>query len=71
MNMDTIIEAHNAKILKKEEESSKNGERSCNYRDKAGCPVTNNFLESNVVNKVTVQHDGNTQHYIGMTENTF
>ena len=71
MNMDTIIKAHNAKILKKEEESSKNSERSCNCRDKAGCPVANNCLKSNVVYKATVQHDENTQHYIGMTENTF
>ena len=49
----------------------KNDERSCNCRDKAGCPVANNCLKSNVVYKATVQHDGNTQHYIGMTENTF
>ena len=69
--MDTIIKAHIAMILKKEEESSKNGERTCNCRDKAGCPVANNCLKSNVVYKATVQHDGNTQHYIGMTENTF
>ena len=69
--MDTIIKAHKAKILKKEEESSKSDERSCNCRDKAGCPVANNCLKSNVVYKATVQHDGNTQHYIGMTENIF
>ena len=71
MNMDAIIKAHNAKILKKEEESNNNDERSCKCRDKAGCPVANNCLKSNVVYKATVQHEGNTQHYIGMTENTF
>ena len=57
MNMDTIIKAHNAKILKKEEESNNNDERSCKCRDKAGCPVANNCLKSNVVYKATVQHE--------------
>ena len=71
MNMDTIIKAHNAKVLKKEDKSSKNDERSCNCRDKAGCSVANNCLKSNFAYKATVQHDGNTQHYIGMTENSF
>ena len=54
-----------------EDESNVSVGRSCNCRDKAACPVANNCLKSNVIYKATVQHGDNTQHYIGMTENTF
>ena len=71
MNLDNIVKAHNAKILKQEDESNESVGRSCNCRDKAACPVANNCLKNNVVYKATVQHGDNTQHYIGMIENTF
>ena len=44
MNLDNIVKAHNAKILKQEDESNENVGRSCNCRDKAACPVANNCL---------------------------
>ena len=69
-NMDNIVKGHNAKILlnddKKDEE-----EKGCNCRDKAACSVANKFLKTNVVYKATVEHEDKTEHYIGMTENSF
>ena len=71
MNMDTIIKAHNAKILNKEEDNNSKQDKTCNCRDQATCPVENNCLKNNVVYKATVQYEDKEQHYIGMTENTF
>ena len=68
-NMDSIVKAHNTKILRKEEENIE--EKSCNCRDRPSCPVENQCLKTNVVYKVTVQYDKKTSHYIGMTENSF
>ena len=71
-NMDNIlkVKAHNAKILlkdiKKDEE-----EKGCNCRNKAACSVANKCLKNNVVYKATVNYEDKTQHYIGMTENSF
>ena len=70
-NMDTIVKAHNSKILRKVEHPQTTNERSCNCRDKTKCPVGNNCLQANVVYKATVQHEAKTSTYIGMTENTF
>ena len=71
MNMDSIIKAHNAKILHKEEDNRSKREKTCNCRDQAACPVENNCLKNNVVYKATVQYEDKEQHYIGMTENSF
>ena len=68
-NMDSIVKAHNTKILRKEEENIE--EKSCNCRDKPSCPVENQCLKTNVVYKATVQYDNKTSYYIGMTENSF
>ena len=68
--MDNIVKAHNAKILLKEDKKDEE-EKGCNCRDKAACPVANKCLKTNVVYKATVQYDDKTEHYIGMTENTF
>ena len=68
-NMDSIVKAHNTKILRKEEENIE--EKSCNCRDRSSCPVENQCLKTNVVYKATVQYDNKTSHYIGMTENSF
>ena len=71
MNLDSIIKAHNAKILNKEEDNSSKNDKTCNCRDQAACPVGNNCLKNNVVYKATVQYEDKEQNYIGMTENTF
>ena len=71
MNLDSIIKAHNAKILNKEEDNSGNDDKTCNCRDKTACPVGNNCLKNNVVYKATVQYEDKEQNYICMTENTF
>ena len=69
--MDSVVKAHNSKILRKVENPETTDERSCNYRDKAKCPVGNNCPQANVVYKATVQRESKTSTYIGMTENTF
>ena len=71
MNLDSIIKAHNAKILNKEEDNSGNDDKTCNCRDQTACPVGNNCLKNNVVYKATVQYEDKEQNYIGMTENAF
>ena len=71
MNMDSIIKAHNAKILNKEEGNSSKHAKTCNCRDQAACPLENNCLKNNVVYKATVEYEDKKQHYIGMTENSF
>ena len=69
--MDGIIKAHNAKILRKEDSGTEKDLKSCNCRDKSACPVANKCLKSNVVYKATVVYEDKSEHYIGMTENTF
>ena len=71
MNMDSIIKAHNAKILNKEEDNRSKHDKSCNCRDQAACSEENNCLKNNVVYKAAVEYDDKKQHYIGMTENCF
>ena len=69
--MDGIIKAHNAKILRKQDDSTEKDVKSCNCRDKSSCPVDNKCLMCNVVYKATVEYEDKTESYIGMTENTF
>ena len=69
--MDSIVKAHNMKILRKEEEADAKEERGCNCRDKTSCPVGNTCLKTNVVYKATVHHESKISNYIGMTENSF
>ena len=68
-NIDSIVKAHNTKILKKKDEAKE--EKTCNCRNKASCPVGNDCLKTNVVYKATVQHENKISNYIGMTENSF
>ena len=69
--MESIVKAHNSKILRKVENPQTTNERSCNCKGKTKCPVGNNCLQANVVYKAAVQHEAKTSTYIGMTENTF
>ena len=68
-NMDNIVKAHNAKILSKDDNPG--DVKDCNCRDRTACPVANKCLTTNVVNKATVKYEDKTQHYVGMTENSF
>ena len=61
--MNNILKAHNAKILLEDE--NKDDHKTFNCRDKATC------LTTNVVYKANVEYKDKTQHYIGMTENSF
>ena len=71
MNMNSIIKAHNMKVLKKNETNHTKPDKSCNCRDKLTCPVDNKCLTSNVVYKATVNYEDTEQSYIGMTECSF
>ena len=66
--MDSIVKAHNTKILKKKDEAKE--EKACNCRNKASCPVGDDCLKTNVVYKATVQHENKISNYIGITENS-
>ena len=71
MNMNSIIKAHNTKVLKKNDTNQTEREKSCNCRDKQTCPVDNKCLTSNVVYKATVNYKDTEQSYVGMTECSF
>ena len=64
-NMDNILKAHNAKILLKDIKRDEE-KKGCNCRNEA-----NKCLKTNVAYKATVKYEDKTQHYIGMTENSF
>ena len=57
INMDGIIKAHNAKILRKEDDNMAKDVKTCNCRDKPTCPVGNKCLRSNVVYKATAEYE--------------
>ena len=67
MNMNSIIKAHNAKMLKKSDTNQTEQGKSCNCRDKQTCPVDKKCLTSNVVYKATVNYEDTEQSYVGMT----
>ena len=69
--MDSVVKAHNSKILSQGGKSANHRPKKLQLQDKAKCPVGNNCLQANVVYKATVQHHSKTSTYIGMTENTF
>ena len=68
-NIDNIVKAQNTKILSKDD--TPDAGKSCNCRGRTTCPVANKCLTTNVVYKATVEYKDKTQHYIGMTENSF
>ena len=49
MNRNSIIKAHNTKVLKKNDTNQTEQRKGCNCRDKQTCPVDNKCLTSNVV----------------------
>ena len=71
MSMNSIIKAHNTKVLKKNDTNQTEQGKSCNCRDKQTCPVDNKCLTSNVVCKATVNYEDTEQSYVGMTECSF
>ena len=66
-NMGSVIKAHNAKITKMTETTSK----KCNCRKKDSCPLRGKCLTSKVVYKATVVSGNASKIYIGQTGNTF
>ena len=68
--MDNIVKADNAKILLNDDKKGEE-EKGCNCWDKTACPVANKCLKTNVVYKATAEYEDKTEHYIGMTENSF
>ena len=70
MNMNSIIKAHNTKVLKKNDTNQTEQGKSCNCREKQTCPVDNKCLTSNVVYKAT-NYEDTEQSYVGMTECSF
>ena len=70
LNMGSIINNHNKKILTNNNTTPQNG---CNCRKKDQCPVDNNSLITSVIYKanVTTDKDDTGKNYIGLTEGTF
>ena len=70
LNMGSIINNHNKKILTNNNTTPQNG---CNCRKKDQCPLDNNSLITSVIYKanVTTDKDDTRKNYIGLTEGTF
>ena len=69
--MDTIITAHNKKILHENNQQEKNKEKKCNCRKKEECPLKGNCLVESVIYKATLKTEKENFEYIGSTEKAF
>ena len=68
-NLKRIISAHNAKILRKNDQKT---EKSCNCRTKSKCPMNGECLTENVIYQakiVTNQPKPETHTYVGLSVN--
>ena len=72
-NMADRIKAHNNKILNQKTSQSitDSDEEKCNCRQKEECPLNGKCLTTAIVYQATVQYDGKTAKYIGLTEGDF
>jgi len=75
-NVQSIIDGHNKKKLQSKDDTNK----TCNCRDKAGCPLQGHCRQSSVIYQATVhsqeQQEGNSNHqhtekYVGLTDTEF
>ena len=72
-NMKAAINTHNTHILSKTKPNNVPTQNKCNCRRKEECPIPENCLATNVINKaeVTTTDNAETKKYIGMTSNEF
>ena len=72
-NMADRIKAHNNKILNQEtpQSTTDSDQEKCNCRQKEECPLNGKCLTTAIVYQATVQYDGQTAKYIGLTEGDF
>ena len=66
-NMETIIKAHNSKILS----NTTRRPDTCNCRDKSKCPLDGKCTAESVIYEATVTTASSIKKYIGLTANTF
>ena len=69
-NLAKIIKNHNHKVLSKQSNGGESGERSCNCRRKAECPLRGACQMKSIVYKATVTSENDSKIYYGLTENT-
>ena len=67
-NLASKITSHNKSALEKTTQST---EKLCNCRTQSKCPLNGKCLTTNVAYQATVESDGNTDTYIGLTADTF
>ena len=72
-NIGVLFKQANATILRKlaEEKEHEEPSKHCNCKDKKGCPLTGECLQSTVVYEATLITDSDEFSYIGLTEGTF
>ena len=70
-NLAKIIKNHNRKVLSKKSNGGESGEKSCNCRRKAECPLRGACQVKSNVYKATVTSANDSKIYYGLTENTF
>ena len=69
-NMQQIIKAHNAKIIKGKDIIDPN-RKTCNCRQPTKCPLEGNCLSGCIIYKATVSLEKEQVAYIGLTSTTF
>ena len=67
-NFGNNINAHNKSIIS---EKPRSPEKTCNCRSKPACPLNGKCLTSNIIYQATVESDGRSETYIGLTANEF
>ena len=67
-NLGSNINAHNKSVIN---EKPRSPEKTCNCRFKPACPLNGKCLTSNIIYQATVESDGGSETYIGLTANEF
>ena len=67
-NLGSNINAHNKSVIN---EKPRSPEKTCNCRSKPACPLNGKCLTSNIIYQATVESNGRSETYIGLTANEF
>ena len=69
-NVDSIIKAHDCKIMKPVDETTTN-QNTCNCRKPKNCPLNGECLSRSLIYKATVTSEKEEKFYVGLVEGDF
>jgi hypothetical protein len=70
-NMKSIIDSHNKKILRKNNQPARTNNKECNCRNPSACPMNGKCLTSSIIYQATVETANKKESYIGSTAGEF